>query len=401
MDKAKLNLFFDQACVISLSILLFFIPVSSAFIEVMLGVSIVFFLGRLLTAHNLLNQLLKKEKIVLCFFVALAFSLVNSGGFIAIGLQALFFKWGEYIVLYLMVTQTFTSATRIKYALASFSCGVVLVIVDCFSQLYLNSEFIRHRHMILHTNNILAVTGPFKHNNDFSAYLVCALIIMLYWMFTQGPKVIKCMAGITFMSGIYILNCAYSRGGWITFICAMMFLAFFMKKFWFLGFSLGLTIILGFKINLLKFLVFKDSGRFELWDICWKMIREHPVLGNGIGTYMAWFRHYSPTGGISYAHNCFMQLWAEAGLISVVIFAFFIIKKLSKGILGFKECKNPVNLILPCAAIAFVCHSCVDTFLFSYQLAAMFWALMGLMNSLPNGFCPVVSGTDPDTFLKV
>ncbi len=336
-------------------------------------------MGRLFTSGGLFIQLLKKGKIALFFFVALAFSLIDSGPYLSISLHALFFKWGEYIVLYLIISQTLITAPRIKYALAMISFGAVIVILDCFFQLFFNLEFVHQRHMILHADNILAVTGPFKHNNDFAAYLICVLIVFLYWVFSKGQKLIKPIAIIVFLLGVFILAHAYSRGGCISFILAIILLAFLLKKFWFLCFSLMITVILSFKIILFKFSMFNDSGRFKLWGISLRMIKEHPLLGNGIGTFMAWFRSFSPTGDISYAHNCFLQLWAEAGLISVAIFFYIIFETLISSIFGYKENKNPVSLILSCAVIAFLCSSFVDTFLFSYQLASLFWVMMGLL----------------------
>lgn len=381
MNKEKLSLFFDKACVISLYILLFFIPISSALMESFSGFSLLFFLGRLFTSGTLFSQLLKREKIVLLFFVALALSLINSGAFVSISLHALFLKWGKYIVLYLIITQTLISAYRIKHALASISFGAALVILDCLFQLFFNVEFLRHRHMILHTNNILALTGPFKHNNDLAAYLICALIIILYWVFSEGVKVIKPIAVIVLFFGVFILARAYSRGGLISFILTIILLSILVKKFRFLGLSLLITIILGLKSIFLKSLIFKDAGRFELWGISLRMIKEHPLIGNGIGTFMVLFRNFSPShvGNNSYAHNCFLQLWAEAGLISVAIFVFFIFKTLKMGILSYKKNKNHMFLILPCAIIAYLCYSFFDTHFFSSQLAFLFWVLIGLL----------------------
>ena len=189
---------------------------------------------------------------------------------------------------------------------------------------------------------------------------------------------IKLPAAITFFLGIFILIHTYSRGGWIFFILAIILLTILLKKFLFLAFSLLITIVLGFKIDFFKFLIFKDAGRFELWDISLKMIKAHPLLGNGIGTFMALFRSFSPTRNISYAHNCFLQLWAEAGLISLVIFLLFIFKTLNEGFLFYKKTKNPLFAILVCAIVAYLCHSFFDNHFFSSQLAFLFWVLIGL-----------------------
>ena len=235
--------------------------------------------------------------------------------------------------------------------------------------------------MIVHSNNVSAVTSAFKHNNGLASYLACALIIILYWIFSKGTKAVKSIAAITFLAGIVILVYSYSRGGWIAFILSLILLACFLKKFWFLGFSLLVTVILGFKINLLKFILFKDSGRFELWRVSFRMIKEHPLLGNGIGTFMPWFRSFSATGNISYAHNCFLQIWAEAGLIALGLFLVFVFKTLIEGLLAYRKTKDPVFVILVCAIVAYLCHSFFDTLLFSAQLAFLFWALMGLLKA--------------------
>ena len=379
MNKEKLRLFFDRACAVSLYILLFFIPISSAAIEIFFGFALLFFLARLFVSGGFYLQLLKNEKIVVFFFITLAFSLVNSGIFLPISLHALIFKWGRYIILYWVTAHTLISTPRIKYAIASISIGATLVILDCYSQLLFGFEFLRHRSMVLHANNILAITGPFAHNNGLAAYLICVLVIILYWIFSKSTMGIKYTAGTFFFLGIVILSRAYSRGAWISFIIAILLLAILLKKFKFLGLSLLAIIILGVRFSVLKFLILKDSGRFELWDISFRMIKDHPLLGNGIGTFMALFRNFSLSRDISYAHNCFLQIWAEAGLIAVIIFIVFIVKIVKEGLLFYKKSNDLICVILVCTIIAYLGGSFFDTHLFSLQLAVLFWVLLGLL----------------------
>jgi putative inorganic carbon (hco3(-)) transporter len=379
LSREKLSLFFDHACVVSLNILLFYIPISAAAVESFLGFSLLFFLGRLCMRKGLFLEIFKRERIILLFFISLSLSLVNSDALLPISLRALFSKWAGHILLYVIIAETLISAPRIKCALVNISCGAALVILDCCSQLFFNFEFLRHKNMALHANNISALTGPFKHNNGLAAYLVCTLIVILYWVFSKSTKVVKSAAAAVFILGIYILCHTYSRGGWLIFIIAIILLAILLKKFRFLGLALLVTIILGLRVSFLKFLIFKDSGRFQLWDISLRMIKEHPLLGNGIGTFMALCGSFSPSKGISHAHNCFLELWAEAGLITVVIFVLFIAKTLHEGLLCYKKTKDHIFVILACAIIAYLCHSFFDTHLFSLQLAALFWVLMGLL----------------------
>ena len=378
MNKEKIRVFSDQACAVSLYILLFFIPISSALTESFFAFSFLFFLGGLFTTKGLLIQLLKRERLVLFFFAALALSLINSGPHIGISLHALFLKWGKYIVLYLIIGQTLNSSSRIKNALVSVSFGLGTIILDCLYQLYFHVDLLCHKHMMAHAHNVFALSGPFNHNNGLAVYLSCMLIVILSWVFSEEKKMIKTVVSIVFFLGVFVLAHAYSRGGWFAFVWAIILLACFLKKFWFLGFSMLITSALSLKFILFKSLTFQDSGRFELWDVCFKMIKQHPLLGAGIGTFMAQFKEYCSTRGISYAHNCFLQLWAEAGLIGIAIFVFFIFITLKGAILSYKVRQNHILLILFCAIVSYLCSSFFDTSLFSSQLAFLFWALMGL-----------------------
>lgn len=68
--------------------------------------------------------------------------------------------------------------------------------------------------------------------------------------------------------------------------------------------------------------------RLHYWKIAWQMIQDHPILGTGLGSYGILYGQYKPLGiGESrYAHNLFLQFWAEGGILSIlVLIAFFAI----------------------------------------------------------------------------
>jgi glycosyltransferase involved in cell wall biosynthesis len=83
------------------------------------------------------------------------------------------------------------------------------------------------------------------------------------------------------------------------------------------------------------------SGRINLWDNAIEMIKEKPVLGRGMtGDY-----NIVPTArdGLLSAHNQFLQLTIEGGLVSLFVFcltAFFVPVKL------FKERKNDAAKVI-------------------------------------------------------
>ena len=128
-------------------------------------------------------------------------------------------------------------------------------------------------------------------------------------------------------------------------------------------------------------LIFKDNGdsdRFRYWATAFKMIHEHPFLGTGVGTFMTNFSKDLPGVRISYAHNCYLQIWAETGILSLISFIGFIGSVMYLGIKKFLVSRDFLLLGLLSGIIGFLTHSFLDSNLYSLQLAFLFWTLVGL-----------------------
>ena len=96
---------------------------------------------------------------------------------------------------------------------------------------------------------------------------------------------------------------------------------------------------------------------------------------------------YSPgyiTGlGAQYAHNCYLQIWAETGLLSLSCFFLFLGTILAAG----KKALN-IQPLMPASyvtaatmsgIIAFLVHGFFDVHFYSAQLSALFWLMAGLL----------------------
>jgi len=65
-----------------------------------------------------------------------------------------------------------------------------------------------------------------------------------------------------------------------------------------------------------------DTDRLPLWEDAWKMIRQHPVTGQGLGTFQWTYPAYEtvdPDSPALYAHNDYLQALAEVGIIGLVL----------------------------------------------------------------------------------
>jgi len=129
-----------------------------------------------------------------------------------------------------------------------------------------------------------------------------------------------------------------SRGGTIGLFSGMFFFLIFSafsktgkKNIWLiLGFFiLAITIIslLGAEPVIKRFETLKEpelagKARFEMWKGCLNMIDDHPLFGTGSGTFMyAYPRYqteYMANYFVSHAHNDYLELAAETGLIGLL-----------------------------------------------------------------------------------
>lgn len=129
-----------------------------------------------------------------------------------------------------------------------------------------------------------------------------------------------------------------------------------------------------------------------MWKTAWNMIRNNPFLGQGLNTFMANYVRFKPLegqiigSGISYAHNCFLQIAAEIGIFGLLSFLWIVLRATLDSINKQRIIKNgflsSMHLGLFCGIIAFLIYSAFETSLYSFRLAILFWYSLGLLMAL-------------------
>ncbi len=448
MTLEKCSAILDKILECALYGLAFFIPVSIALTEIFTATAIAAFVLKKilglrpgsLKENRGASFLAPANIFLLLFFVFCALSMVHSGPYIHKSLNALLGKWGKFLILYWAAASSLGTEKRLRNITLVFLASAALVILDAYSQKFFGLEFLLHRPMIDinfggHTE--LAVTGAFKHPNDFAAYLICVLPL-LAGLVTAIPRpenakrlslkdsvILSPKEGEGSRSGFFsrrgrdqndgqgsfrqpvretfhraslvVVICllvlclilTFSRGGWLGFIVAgiLMVLLFPEKKFFlFIAalFILALLVMPGIPERMVaSFGAGGDSGRYQLWDGAWAMIAEHPFLGKGVGTFMAFSQDYIRGRGDVYAHNCFLQMWAEVGVLGLLIFLLFLGRVFR---CGFRAIRcgawgwNSAALAgLLCGTVAFLVQSVLDTNFYALQPSALFWLFLGMI----------------------
>ncbi|MFH0877663.1 MAG: O-antigen ligase family protein, partial [Candidatus Omnitrophota bacterium] len=327
---------------------------------------------------------------LLLFLSFSALSLFNSGPYLKISLKALFLKWFEYVLIFVMVQDALGSKKKVYYAFFIFLATSVFVGFDGLIQRQIGFDLLWQRPLQQLSSGLWAITATFNHRNGFGAYLLFPVVLFLSLLF-QGKRRKLPQLGLG-TAALLLLTClmlTYSRGAWLGFCSAMFVLLLFSKQGKaFIGIFVGLFLLfLGssplFRDRLLfMFASGGDADRFIYWKAAWDMIKVHPYLGSGLGTFMQYSIQYAPNVYEHYAHNCFLQIWAETGIFSLISFMGFIGILLWRGISALRTHQNPYILGIFCAICGFLVHSFFDVQFYSIQSSVLFWSMAGLLNGL-------------------
>jgi O-antigen ligase len=394
MPKEPLYRIFDRITEYCLYGLIFFTPISIAGVEILFGLLFIFFLLKKIIRPEFRFFKSKANLFLLIFFIFNCFSLLNSGQYFVKSLHALFFKWLEYLLIFFIVSDTLRdSKIRCRVCAYILIGSGVLLGVDATTQKFIGLEFMRHRPMAMVINTIdgklTGVKASFQHYNAFATYLVCVLSLMVSLLISKKIFWRKVFLYLSIFLLTFSLVLTFSRAGWLAFIFSMVLMLILSRKAGKLIPVLIFFAVVIFTVpDLRERFVFAfqkrgDADRLAVWHSTLAMIRDNPFLGKGVGTFMSYFHKYVPPYIYTrYAHNCYLQIWAETGIFSLLAFMSFLISLLIKGIIGFKKTNDSLVLGLVCAISAFLFHSFFDTQFYSLQLSVLFWVMAGILNSM-------------------
>lgn len=386
--KEKFYNFFRFAGEFALYGLLFFLPISNALVESFACLALFGFIGRKLIKPDFRYLKFWPNIFLLLFLSFSALSLFNSGAYLKISLNALFGKWIQYLGI-CMIIQDGINQRIIKRAIVIFLFSATLAVFSGLSQYFFGVEFLRGRIMTGVINSSHAITSSFNHYNAFGGYLVVVLSLICALLLTNNYSRFKinALSVLAILAAIALIF-TFSRGSWLAMFISFVFMTILSRRNIKRLIPVFILIAVLFLFPVFSeriFFTFKsggDSDRFKYWLVALKMIKEHPFFGMGAGTFMANFSKYLPFYNVAYAHNCYLQIWAETGVFSLISFMLFVSSFIYLVVKKFLASKDFLLLGLLSGAIGFLVHSFFETNLYSLRLAILFWVWVGLIFAL-------------------
>ena len=248
------------------------------------------------------------------------------------------------------------------------------------------------------------IMSSYGNPNFFGTHLVGAIPLLLALsMGSRGWR--RSLSALGLILALACLLFSETRGAWIGFAFSLVFLAFMLLRTRIIRFDcktllpfLGVFLVLVLLLLLSQDMIARRiSGlqhphgsvlqRLHTWEVTLSMIKAAPILGTGLGTFQIFFPKFKyfgfesdvHIGNVLHAHNEYLEITAEMGLVGLVVFLWLMVSFFRYTLRNRREGQDG---LIALGLISGVAGVLVDS-LFSSSMrwtgpAFTFWLLFGL-----------------------
>ena len=133
-----------------------------------------------------------------------------------------------------------------------------------------------------------------------------------------------------------------------------------------------------------------SSGRLHFWSVAWQIFTSNPIIGAGMEAFGLAYTQFDTRNGmfrVEQAHNDYLQMLADGGVVGFAIVAAFIVLLVKKGLAAFRgdeagEYQQVTRVGAFAGCVGVLVHSFVD---FPLRTAsnAFFFLLVAAMLAVP------------------
>jgi len=385
----------------SIILIPFSIAIAPGVVNTFIGFLFVSFLARKILSRE---KLFIATPINLPFLLFMAVSLVS---FInSIDYTASFRGMEKLIIsalLFLICAEEIGDRKHTNRIILSVIFGAALASFDAIWQVNFGWDFIRGNKPIINIG-LTRATAAFPDANVLGIYLsaITPLIIGLALFYFKGrEKIVMLAASILATIGIML---TFSRGTALALYLSVLFISICRRN---KLISIGLLILLlvfpfimpknikdWAKVIHYNPIVFMcNSDRITVYQNTINMIRHHPIIGVGVNTFSRnYIKYKSPeaddakTGDYMYAHNHFLHMAGEVGLVGLGVFLWLLFRLFKKSRHIYKSLKDEyykvLSLSVAACLIAFLVNGLTETSLYYARVSMIFWYFIGLTLAL-------------------
>jgi O-antigen ligase len=232
---------------------------------------------------------------------------------------------------------------------------------------------------------------PDPHMLSFYLGMTTPLAIGLAFAFPQRKRFFFIIATTILFADLL----TFSRGGYLGITSGLLFLFILQfnqwswraKKIFFASLLTSALVLFASPIGTRLTSSFdtkegSNQGRIEMWRAATNIIIEHPLLGVGLGNYSLAIKPSANYRDPIYAHNLFLDIASETGIVNASIFIAIIIASLIS--LCKKSRTQNFYLWSTISLIIFTAHSLVETPLYSVHVVPLLLFLIAMSTTKKN-----------------
>jgi O-antigen ligase len=301
--------------------------------------------------------------------------------------------------LVLICAEEIKDRKHVSLVVSAIILGAALASADALWQIKFGKDFIRGN--VPHIKiGLSRATSAFPNPNVLGVYLsaLSPLVIGLALYYFKGTKkVLMLFISLLVTLGIVL---TFSRGTALAFYVSILFLSI-LRKNKIISFSLIILLLIFFfvmpqnikdwakKINYNPIVFMLNIDRISIYKNTLNMIKHHPLIGVGVNTFSKNYLQYklpeigedAKTGDSMYAHNHFLHMAGEIGLLGLAVFVWLLIRLFKRNFHVYKNLDSDFYQItllsLIACLIAFLVNGLTETSLYYSRVAMIFWYLTG------------------------
>lgn len=323
-------------------------------------------------------------------FLAVAFSYAPS-----ISLRFLFYHISAALCVLVTVSAVRDAADLKRLAAGGGVCVLVSSLYGVYQRVQgveVNESYVD---MTVNAGMPGRVESFFDNPNTFCQVLLLLMPLVLALIFCSRHMAGRLAACGVFAVGLAAAGMTYSRASWVGMACAAVVFVFLWKPRLIPAFAvlcvlcvpLLPTTIWNRILTITNPADTSTSSRIPLYQAALEVIRTSPISGAGLGTaatqaYIKDLNLYHGDAPFVHAHNFYLEVWIEAGLLGIIGFVGSMLWNIKKGAHTVRHCPDSAARTITCAAVSALCGAMVcglADYLWNYpRVMCIFWFVFAI-----------------------
>ena len=302
--------------------------------------------------------------------------------------------YGPFIAFSFLLVSAVNTKRRLKYVLSLFiTSGFLVSLYGLYQQFFGKVDSSAWLDPTMFTEITGRVYSTLENPNVLGEYLLLLIPVCAAMIYACKAHLAKFYYFVVLCSSILCMVFTQSRGCWVGLILIAAVFAIFVDRrllavgilaAFVLPFVLPTSIITRFT-SIGNINDSSTSYRVYIWLGTLNMLKDFGIYGIGLGSdaYNKIYPFYSYSSIIApHAHNIYLQLLCETGIIGLGVFLSTMVISLKKIFLGYLSDKKGLCGIVCIAVVAgllgFLLQGAFDYVWYNYRVFLIFWMTLAI-----------------------